>query len=91
MTGLYAAVREVEEVGEVNGFRGSRVQRNIIVAVVLAVVAGFAVSLAIEWLQAYLPSRDSSLRDLICNTFGTFVGAVAAAYLLPKRTAVKSV
>jgi hypothetical protein len=59
----------------------------LIVAVVLAVVAGFVVSFAIEYLQAYLPSRDSSMRDLICNTVGTAMGAVIATQLLRNRFA----
>ena len=49
-------------------------------AVGLAVVVGFGVSFAIEYLQAYLPSRDSSLRDLVTNTAGTLIGALAAAW-----------
>jgi hypothetical protein len=52
--------------------------------VLLAVIAGFVVSFAIEYLQAYLPSRDSSLRDLITNILGTMIGAVAAAWMLAK-------
>jgi hypothetical protein len=50
--------------------------------ILLVVVVGFGVSFAIEYLQAYLPSRDSSLRDLFCNTMGTLIGAIAAAWLL---------
>jgi len=62
----------------------------IVVAVVLAVVVGFGVSLAIELLQAYLPSRDSSLRDLITNTAGTLFGALAAVWYSRKRATATS-
>jgi hypothetical protein len=41
---------------------------------VFVVLAGAAVSLAIELLQAHLPSRDSSLTDTLWNTCGTWVG-----------------
>ena len=36
---------------------------------------GFALSLAIELTQAWMPSRDSSLRDLLLNTAGAPLGA----------------
>jgi hypothetical protein len=62
--------------------------RKKVVVVVLAVVAGFVVSFAIEYLQAYLPSRDSSLRDLVTNTLGTAMGAVIATQLLRNRFAL---
>jgi hypothetical protein len=54
--------------------------RKDVVAVILAVVVGFGVSFGIEYIQAYLPSRDSSLRDLFANTLGTALGAAAAAW-----------
>ncbi len=44
--------------------------------VVFAVVVGGLLSLGIEWVQVYLPMRDSSLTDLLCNTLGTLLGAL---------------
>jgi len=44
-------------------------------SMLLAVIVGFVLSLAIELTQAWLPGRDSSMSDLIANTFGTAVGA----------------
>ncbi len=44
----------------------------------VVVLAGMSVSLAIELIQAGLPGRDSSLRDLVCNSLGTLLGAFGA-------------
>jgi hypothetical protein len=45
-------------------------------ALCIAVSAGFIVSFGVEYLQAFLPSRDSSLRDLIANGAGTLIGSI---------------
>ena len=42
----------------------------------ITVLLGFGLSSAIELLQVYLPPRDSSLTDLICNVLGTIIGLI---------------
>jgi hypothetical protein len=49
----------------------------------ITTLAGFLLSLFIEVVQAWIPSRDSSLRDLLLNTVGTPLGVLVA--LLPGR------
>jgi VanZ family protein len=43
-----------------------------------AVLIGLFVSLTIELVQVYLPTRDSSQMDLLCNVVGTIVGGILA-------------
>lgn len=43
--------------------------------VLISVFTGFLLSLTIELAQAWIPSRSSSLSDLILNTLGAFIGS----------------
>jgi len=46
-----------------------------------AVLAGLAISLAIEITQVFLPMRNPSLLDTICNVCGTVLGVGAAMFV----------
>jgi len=44
-----------------------------------AAACGVLISLAIETTQGFIPSRDSSQRDVVCNTLGGLLGAWVAS------------
>jgi len=53
--------------------------------ILIAAGAGFLLSLSIESLQAWLPSRDSDAFDLILNTTGALLGSVIFDGLVKSR------
>ena len=53
-------------------------------SIVWTLVAGFALSLSLEALQNWLPSRIPSRLDVLANGSGTLIGAVCGALLAPR-------
>jgi len=59
--------------------------KGLVASVMLATVAGSALSFSMEFVQQFIPSRVASLTDLITNTGGTLVGAVIAGFVRTDR------
>jgi VanZ family protein len=57
------------------------------IAVLASTVIGFSLSLSVEYAQAYLPGRVSSVGDLVTNTVGSLAGALIAPLLGAQTTA----
>lgn len=55
---------------------GKRVRR----AAIMTVLSGALLSLAVEILQSFLPTRDSGMTDIITNTLGTAIGVAVLRY-----------
>ena len=51
----------------------------------IVAILGTAISFAIELTQAYLPTRDSSLTDVVMNVAGTMMGIITFQILYRSR------
>ncbi|MEW6188191.1 MAG: VanZ family protein [Thermodesulfobacteriota bacterium] len=59
--------------------------RPVPISLTLTLILGFLISLNIELIQGWLPTRDSSVSDLIFNILGTAAGAGLVLLLWPTK------
>lgn len=67
------------------GLAGALPQANLRQTLGLASAGGFSLSLIIELIQLFIPSRSTDVDDLIFNTLGTALGALGFVLLLQAR------
>jgi VanZ family protein len=53
-------------------------RRTAFVRLAAATAAGFVLSFAMETMQMFIPTRDASAMDLVCNTAGASIGGLSA-------------
>jgi hypothetical protein len=71
-------------------YRQARRPQRLVTNALLVVLAGVAISLTIEVIQAWLPNRTSSLNDFITDTAGTLLGVALALTVRHKFAGTES-
>ena len=50
-----------------------------------ASLPGAAIGILLEWLQRYIPTRDSDPIDALCNITGAIIGGLVIAYFVARK------